>query len=230
MPLTRRAILCLGCLAPPAALLAACGSDADDSSSGGAGGGSAPGAPSTPETATRASGQPASNAAQLALTPACGDDDGPTPAQTEGPFFTPSSPERSSLIESGMGGTRLVVEGSVLSRGCRPLARALVDFWQADNNGDYDNRGFRLRGHQFTDANGRYRLETILPGLYTGRTRHIHVKVQAPGQSVLTTQLYFPGASGNQRDGIFNQALLLEDYRDAAGGKSGRFDFVLNVA
>jgi len=57
---------------------------------------------------------------------------------------------------------------------------ALLDFWQADAAGDYDNTGFRLRGHQFSGADGRFRLATVVPGLYPGRTRHIHVKVQRP--------------------------------------------------
>ena len=91
----------------------------------------------------------------------------------------------------------------VVGTSCRPVERALLDFWQADSNGEYDNQGYRLRGHQFTDAKGRFHLETVVPGLYTGRTRHIHVKVQAPNRPVLTTQLYFPGEPANERDGIF---------------------------
>jgi len=63
------------------------------------------------------------------------------------------------------------------------------------------NTGYRLRGHQFTDEAGRYALETVVPGLYPGRTRHLHVKVQAPNQPVLTTQLYFPGQPSNATDG-----------------------------
>ena len=159
-------------------------------------------------------------AATLSPTPACGDADDVTPSQTEGPYFTPNSPERQSLLESGMKGTRLVVTGAVLSTSCQPVARALVDFWQADDSGEYDNVGYRLRGHQFTDASGRYRLETVVPGLYPGRTRHIHVKVQAPNRPVLTTQLYFPGEPRNQSDGIFSQELLL-DIHDAANGREG---------
>jgi protocatechuate 3,4-dioxygenase beta subunit len=166
----------------------------------------------------------------LPATPACGDDDDPTVAQTEGPYFTPNSPERSSLLEPGMDGTRLVLEGFVVSTGCQPVARALVDFWQCDDQGRYDNAGYRLRGHQFTDASGRYRLETIVPALYPGRTRHIHVKVQAPNRPVLTTQLYFPtDEAANRRDGIFSAALVLDDYRDEEGGKTGTFNFVLNL-
>jgi protocatechuate 3,4-dioxygenase beta subunit len=171
-------------------------------------------------------------AAPLLPTPACGDDDDddPTPRQTEGPYFTPNSPRRTSLVESRMAGTRLVVTGIVLTRGCRPVANALVDFWQCDDAGDYDNAGYRLRGHQFTDAKGVYRLETIVPGLYPGRTRHVHVKVQAPRQPVLTTQLYFPDEPRNRRDRIFHPELLLRMSDTAAGPRQGTFDFVLDIA
>ena len=166
----------------------------------------------------------------LSPTPQCGDDDDdPTPAQTEGPFFTPRSPQRTSLLESGIKGTTLTVTGMVVTRGCRPVAGALVDFWQADDDGEYDNRGYRLRGHQFTDAQGRYRLETVVPGLYPGRTRHIHVKVQAPGKSILTTQLYFPGESRNARDGIFHPELVMK-MAAASDRRAGLFNFVLDLA
>jgi protocatechuate 3,4-dioxygenase beta subunit len=115
----------------------------------------------------------------------------------------------------------------VLTTDCKPIARALLDFWHADDNGKYDNAGYRLRGHQFTDDAGRYKLETIVPGLYPGRTRHFHVKVQAPNQSILTTQMYFPNEPPNNSDSIFNQDLLVS-LQDADDGKLATFDFVLN--
>ena len=165
----------------------------------------------------------------LTPTPQCGDDDDdPTPPQTEGPFFTPRSPARTSLLESGLKGTRLTVTGMVLTRRCRPVSGALVDFWQADDDGEYDNAGYRLRGHQFTDAQGRYRLDSIVPGLYPGRTRHIHVKVQAPGKPVLTTQIYFPGEARNQRDRIFHPDLVMKTAA-ARDGRAGLFNFVLDL-
>ena len=104
-----------------------------------------------------------------------------TPSQTESPFYKPGSPERTSLRNQAFAGTPLTVSGYVLSTTCQPIARAWLDFWQADSKGNYDNTGFRLRGHQYTGNYGRYTLKTILPGEYPGRTRHIHVKVQAPG-------------------------------------------------
>ena len=118
---------------------------------------------------------------------------GLTPAQTEGPYYTPNTPERNSLLEPNMAGTRLLVVGYVLDANCQPLANAWLDFWQADAQGQYDNAGYTLRGHQFTDAQGRYFLETIAPGLYESRPiEHIHVMLRSPLGAEITTQLYFP--------------------------------------
>ena len=148
----------------------------------------------------------------LAPTPECLDNDDLdlTLAQTEGPYFTPDSPERTSLREEGMAGTPLRVTGYVYSSGCDPAPNALLDFWHCDDAGVYDNEGYRLRGHQFTDDDGRFTLETIVPGVYPGRTRHIHVKVQAAGGPVLTMQLYFPDEPGNEGDGIFDPLLVMD--------------------
>lgn len=151
-----------------------------------------------------------------------------TPSQTEGPFYKAGSPERMLLVEPNMAGPTLIVTGHVLSRGdCRPIAHAWLDFWQADDRGNYDNIGYRLRGHQFSDVAGVYYLETIMPGLYPGRTRHIHVKVHAPRGPTLTTQIYFPGEPRNQADGIFNQALVAS-IRNGAGGKVATFNIIVS--
>lgn len=166
------------------------------------------------------------DAAELAPTPSCGDDE-PTPRQTEGPYFKPSSPERADLRDPGVPGEPFVVDGLVLTTSCLPVAGAIVDLWHCDGEGAYDNRGFRCRGHQLTDAQGRWRFETVQPGLYTGRTRHFHLKAYAAGSRMLTTQLYFPGEPGNARDGIWRREL--EMVIDPAG-TAGRFDLVLASA
>ena len=146
---------------------------------------------------------------------ACGS---PTPRDMEGPFYKSGAPERTSLVEPGVKADQLVLTGRVLTRDCKPIAGALLDFWHADEKGDYDNEGYRYRGKVRTDAEGRYRLETILPALYPGRPRHVHVKAQAPGAKPLTTQIYFPDeqrgpltARIERREGVLN----------------ARFDFVL---
>jgi protocatechuate 3,4-dioxygenase beta subunit len=145
-----------------------------------------------------------------------------TRQQTEGPFFKPKSPMRSDL-RSELKGTPVTLTGFVLTRDCRPVVNALVDLWHADADGEYDNRGYRGRGHQFTDAQGRYRFLTIRPARYTGRTPHYHVKVQAANGPVLTTQLYFPGEPANRRDPIYRRELDMT----FNGAVDARFDFVL---
>jgi protocatechuate 3,4-dioxygenase beta subunit len=148
-----------------------------------------------------------------------------TPRQTEGPFFTPNSPKRTSLAEPGSKAPRFVVTGTVLSAQCKPVPNALLDFWHSDEEGAYDNRGFRYRGHQHADAQGRFRLETIVPAEYPGRTRHIHVKVQAPGKRILTTQLYFAGDPGNRRDGLYRPELEMKN----KGSGEASFDFIVEL-
>jgi protocatechuate 3,4-dioxygenase beta subunit len=166
--------------------------------------------------------------APLTPTPECHDGDAATLRQTEGPFFKPSSPERADLIEAGMAGQPIELVGFVLTRACRPVPNALLDLWQADASGDYDNSGFRLRGHVRADAEGRYRFGTIVPGAYEGRTRHFHVKVAPPTGRLLTTQLYFPGEPKNAKDGLFRKELLIRTAKNA-GSLAGRFDFVLDM-
>jgi protocatechuate 3,4-dioxygenase beta subunit len=125
-----------------------------------------------------------------------------------------------------MAGTKLSLTGVVSDASCAPISGARVDFWQADAQGNYDNQGYRLRGYQLTDKQGAYRLETVVPGSYPGRTVHIHVKVTPPGGSTLTTQLFEPGVAGNDRDSIYNPALLMKMH-DANGAKVATFDFVV---
>lgn len=165
----------------------------------------------------------------LPPTPSCDAHEAPTARQTEGPFYKRSPPGRGSLVEPGMPGERLLLGGQVLTTGCRPLPGTVLDFWQADAKGEYDNDGFRLRGHVVADAGGRYRIETIVPGPYPGRTRHLHVRLQPPQGPMLTTQLYFPDEPLNLRDALYTPALQmsLARSRDAA---QGRFDFILRVA
>jgi protocatechuate 3,4-dioxygenase beta subunit len=128
-----------------------------------------------------------------------------------------------------MKGRVLELVGLVVTRSCKPVPGALLDFWQADADGAYDNSGFRLRGHQFAGREGGYGLRTIMPARYTGRTSHIHVKVQAPNRPVLTTQLYFPDEPGNARDALFRRELLMRLARNGDAAQ-GRFDFVLDMA
>jgi len=152
-----------------------------------------------------------------------------TLARTEGPFWRSGSPQRTSLVEPGMVGARVLLTGYVYNANCQPVPNAWVDFWQTDYYGVYDNTGYRLRGHQYTDQSGRYAMETIVPGEYPGRTIHIHVKVQAPGGPILTSQLFFPDVAHNSTDGIFHPSLVVR-VENTPQGKTGTFNFVVTTA
>lgn len=146
----------------------------------------------------------------------------PTPEDIEGPFYKPGAPLRANLVEPDSSAEKLIVTGLVLSMSaCRPLAGVRLDFWHANDKGEYDALGFRYRGIVETDAQGRYRLETNLPPPYLGRPRHIHVKTQARGGPLLTTQLYFPGESRGA-----DRALIVKP-GPAGPIRTVRYDFVI---
>ena len=146
---------------------------------------------------------------------------------TEGPYYKANPPQNANLRTAGVAGTPLTLIGYVVSTSCQPIANAKLDFWQADGNGNYDNSGYTLRGWQLTDANGAYRLDTVIPGLYPGRTEHIHFKVTVNGKTY-TSQLFFPGVSQNEGDSIYS-AQMLVTLNTATSPVTGTFIFVVKA-
>jgi protocatechuate 3,4-dioxygenase beta subunit len=148
----------------------------------------------------------------------------------EGPYYKTGSPERYSIAAPGTSGSKLVLEGRVIDIKGQPIPGAWLDFWHADGNGIYDNDGFNLRGHQYSDENGYYRLETIQPKDYEIRAAHVHAKVRANENSpVLTTQLFFPGEPKNRTDPIFQEKTLM-NVAEMQDGHHATFDFVVETA
>ena len=145
----------------------------------------------------------------------------PTPADVEGPFYKVGASLRANFVEAGSTAEKMLLSGVVRSADCKPLANVSLDFWHADDKGEYDQAGYRYRGVVTTDALGRYRLETNMPLPYSGRPRHIHVKLQRIGGRALTTQLYFPGEA---RDAP--RALVMKMERRPEG-RAATYDFVL---
>lgn len=170
-----------------------------------------------------------SDLVELEPTPAVGEQLATTPQETAGPFFRPNSPLKADFREPGLRGAPIRISGFVLDRVGKPAGGALLDFWHADGDGAYDLQSFRCRGHQFSDADGRYALETVMPGLYPGRTRHFHVRLQAPNGPILCTQLYFPGEARNASDSLFRPDLLLK-IRETNSIQVATFNFVLELA
>ena len=151
-----------------------------------------------------------------------------TSPNQEGPFYKAGSPERKSLIDEGMAGIPIQIFGRVFDQDCNPMTGVKLDFWQADVDGEYDNIGYTLRGHQFSDENGYFSIESIEPTPYTGRPSHIHVKLFArDGQELLTTQMYFPGSetSGDVQNAPDLLATYLEP--DLEGRQQVLFNFIV---
>ena len=140
-----------------------------------------------------------------------------TPRQTEGPFYPLQRPAGidNDLVhvagQSGVAsGERATVGGKVLDAAGRPVQGALVEIWQANAHGRYndprDNSPqpidprFKGYGTCMTDAEGAYVFHTIRPVAYTGRAPHIHFAVAGPAVPRLVTQMYVDGAPENGRD------------------------------
>jgi protocatechuate 3,4-dioxygenase beta subunit len=113
-----------------------------------------------------------------------------------GPFYKENAPFKQRLGE-GIEGEGLIITGKVMDMRCQPLKGAILDIWQANSTGEYDNKGFTLRGKVKTNNDGIYIIDTIIPKEYgqgdITRPGHIHLKVGVPNQPTLTTQLYFEG-------------------------------------
>ena len=145
-----------------------------------------------------------------------------------GPFYKEGAPFKQKLSE-GVEGERLIITGKVMDMRCQPIQDAILDVWQANSTGEYDNEGFTLRGKVKTDTDGKYVIDTIVPKEYTAgdinRPSHIHLKVGAPNQPTLTTQLYFEGDPYlTDRE---DKSLIMKVTDEKNGTKKANFDFVI---
>jgi catechol 1,2-dioxygenase len=173
----------------------------------------------------------------------------PTEDNILGPFYREGAPYRAKITPPLEPGTVLVISGRVFGSDTRrPLPNTVLDIWQANASGRYDNDDpkrpparnvFLNRARLITDENGAYEFETIHPGPYqigpqTWRPSHIHYMVRATGYRQLVTQLYFRGDRHNKGDAWIRESLII-DLRDqkTAGGqayRTGTFDIVLAPA
>lgn len=155
-----------------------------------------------------------------------------------GPFYRPGSPVRNTLLIDGDAGKRIELRGIVRHQDCKtPYANAKVELWHCDANGVYDNSSddFRYRGTTFTNSNGEYDFQTILPVPYevgdgTIRPAHFHMMISAEEYQPLVTQLYFSGDEHIQSDpwaaSAQRRVLNVEELAD----NSARVYFPVNMA
>jgi protocatechuate 3,4-dioxygenase beta subunit len=153
----------------------------------------------------------------------------------QGPFYRPNAPFRTTLAAPGEG-IPLTISGMVMGPGCNiHLDGALIDVWQANAEGQYDNNSpeFLWRGRMNADEKGNYSFQTIVPGRYLNgaryRPRHIHVTVTAEGYRSLTTQIYFAGDPYIEGDPWVRERLTIPLRREG-DGYEGTFHIVLAPA
>jgi protocatechuate 3,4-dioxygenase beta subunit len=179
-----------------------------------------------------------------------------TPPQTEGPFYPDKLPldtDNDLLVVNNSitpaTGVVTWLGGRVLNEHGEPVRNALVEIWQADNNGVYlhtadkhaaRDKNFQGFGRFLTGSSGEYVFRTIKPVPYPGRTPHIHFKVKAHSKDLLTTQCYIKGHPLNEKDGVWKglsderqRAAVSVDFNPVANSRIGelsaRFDLVLGV-
>src|SRR5882757_709319 len=144
---------------------------------------------------------------------------GGTPRTIEGPLYVPGAPLAKGRVRLDDGtdkGEALVMHGRVLDAAGAPIGGAIVDVWHANTMGAYSffdptQSTYNNRRRIETDADGRYKLQSIVPsgyavpsggatermlgavGRHGRRPAHIHFFVSAPGHRKLTTQINIDG-------------------------------------
>jgi protocatechuate 3,4-dioxygenase beta subunit len=191
-------------------------------------------APSTVETAppTIAAADAGSVAPDSGLPEAlpCTDEISATSRMSEGEHYRSGSPEKVALVEPGMSGTRLLLTGYVLLPDCRAADGAVLDVWQADADGAYDDAGTRLRGVFRADAFGRYAIDTIMPGVHDDRPPHLHMKLaEGPNGRIVTVCMFFAGDPRNESDRAYRPEVAAAVTEGPDGSLVARFDAVVEI-
>jgi protocatechuate 3,4-dioxygenase beta subunit len=154
--------------------------------------------------------------------------DGATESTIFGPFYREGAPElpTGATISQDVRGEPVVVTGRVLSTDDIPIPDALLDIWETDENGLYEQQDpeqpdMNLRGKFRTDHEGRYCFVGIKPvsyaipndgpvgqllrslGRHPFRPAHIHLLISARGFAPVTTHLFVKGDSYLDSDAVF---------------------------
>ena len=163
-----------------------------------------------------------------------------------GPFFVAGTANIVNLNTQNLAGTQMLMSGKVYSgEGTdTPIEGAKIEIWHADDNGAYHPEGsgdvsnypaeqVTLRGFVLTEVDGSFGFQSIRPGLYGSRARHIHYKITANGHEELVTQSYFEGDNRISEDQLSKNAgdcRIIAYSDDGNGGIFGSMDFNLTVS
>ena len=143
-----------------------------------------------------------------------------------GPFYLPNAPFRENIAAVVNDGEMLLVEGYIFDSICQNVvANAVLDIWQASEEGEYEDEYYR--GQVMTDSNGYYKFETVVPlGYGEGtayRPPHIHFKVHVDGKEIVTSQMFFEDVRG--REG-FNDEYII-NLEQTSNGWIGNHNIIL---
>ena len=146
-----------------------------------------------------------------------------------GPFYVknpPTLPDGANICQDGKG-EPCRVRGTVRDTSGAPVAGALIDVWQTNDDGFYDVQqkdvqpDMNMRGAFLTDAEGRYSFRTAKPrhypipddgpvgrllgqlGRHPNRAAHIHAIVSADGFDTVITHVFEPGCPYLREDAVF---------------------------
>ena len=178
-----------------------------------------------------------------------------TEATVFGPFHVDGAPEYAlgTDISNGASGTPCTVRGTVRGLDGKPVANAMLDVWQSDENGLYDVQKPELneaqaRGIVHTDSEGRYSFDSILAvpypiphdgpvgqmleatGRHPWRPAHLHFLIKAEGYETLITHIFRKNSTYIDSDAVFAvRSSLVTDWVEQPDGTFlVEYDFVLN--
>ncbi len=157
-----------------------------------------------------------------------------------GPFHVADAPEMpmGANICLDHKGEDMFIHGRILDTQGQPVADAVLDVWQANDEGFYDvqQKGiqpdFNLRGVFRTGADGRYWFRAVKPkfypipddgtvgkllgalGRHPYRPAHLHFILKADGFETLTTHIFDPDDPYINSDAVFGvKESLLAEFR-----------------
>ena len=127
----------------------------------------------------------------------------PTAEMTLGPFFPREFAAGANDLAQGAQGEAIEITGRVVQADGRALDNLVLEIWQADAEGRFDNPAFLGWGRAATDAEGIYRFRTIKPGAPKGRAPHINFLLLYSGlMRQLQTVMFFEEARDPVLDAV----------------------------
>jgi len=127
----------------------------------------------------------------------------PTGEMTLGPFFPREFAQDANDLSLGAKGEVIEITGRITQLDGKALDNLVVEIWQADGEGRFDNPAFFGWGRAATDADGVYRFRTIKPGAIDGRAPHVNLLLLYSGlMRQLQTTMFFSAAADPVLDAV----------------------------